>query len=122
MARGEETVPMIDCDIILNAVGGLELDIDCGEREANRKYAYNDGVYDAILEIVKAEELYGKWPKRGKWVATSRFGHGVNVYCTACGREAIGDEHGYTGTPYCPWCGAEMDISRRIDKWKRVDE
>ena len=64
--------------------------------------AYGDKLRDAADAI---EALQAEVPKRGEWI-------GVNpmvdtVQCSICGGQLFSAE---LETPYCPYCGAKMEV------------
>ena len=49
--------------------------------------------------------------KKGKYVADETYKYGIDI-CSNCKQPAFDDsDYGYQLTPYCPWCGAEMENS-----------
>lgn len=51
------------------------------------------------------DELAQQLPKRGKWVGVSPMVD--TVQCSVCGGQLFSAE---LETPYCPYCGAEMEV------------
>ena len=50
-------------------------------------------------------ELKAQMPKRGKWVGVSPMVD--TVQCSVCGGQLFSAE---LETPYCPYCGAKMEV------------
>lgn len=55
--------------------------------------------------IDKAAEYYNQLPKRGEWIGVSPFVD--SEQCSVCGYCIHSEE---LETPYCPWCGAKMEV------------
>ena len=53
----------------------------------------------------KVDELLTQLPKRGKWIGVSPMVD--TVQCSVCGGQLFSAE---LETPYCPYCGAEMEV------------
>ena len=51
------------------------------------------------------EALQAQLPKRGKWVGVSPMVD--TVQCSVCGGQLFSAE---LETPYCPYCGAKMEV------------
>lgn len=82
--------------------------------------AYNHGYMDGKYEALTLEECIDRlhelgWlqehdriltdPKRGEWVGVSPFVD--SEQCSICGYCIHSEE---LETPYCPWCGAKMEV------------
>ncbi len=54
--------------------------------------------------------------RRGEWIETNEVAWGATLFrCSACGMR-IGDAPTLNGKPkfpYCPWCGAKMDVESK---------
>lgn len=75
--------------------------------EADKKRAYQ---HDYICELVaEKEELQAEVerlePKRGEWVGVNPMVD--SVQCSICGGQLFSAE---LETPYCPYCGARMEV------------
>ena len=64
------------------------------------QYAAKDDDAAAAIEALQAQ-----LPKRGKWVGVSPMVD--TVQCSVCGGQLFSAE---LETPYCPWCGAKMEV------------
>ena len=64
--------------------------------------AWEKLMLDAAAAI---EALQAQLPKRGKWVGVSPMVD--TVQCSVCGGQLFSAE---LETPYCPWCGAKMEV------------
>ena len=61
--------------------------------------AKDDDAADAI------EALQAQLPKRGEWIGVSPMVD--TVQCSVCGGQLFSAE---LETPYCPYCGAKMEV------------
>lgn len=64
----------------------------------NSAQLYKDAA-DAI------EDLQAQLPKRGEWVGVNPMVD--SVQCSVCGGQLFSAE---LETPYCPYCGAKMEV------------
>ena len=76
-----------------------------------------NGVYTTshiITAIDECEAIDAAPVKHGRWVVDTKFGNdvlsgGKMVTCSCCGKGGRFDG----GSPYCPNCGAKMDLERQ---------
>ena len=88
-------------------------DMDCPNRIMSDAAA---AIEDLEARLGEAENSVERWkdmyltkhePKRGEWI-----GRQNHKKCSVCGKQAIYDVALYTDmkTPYCPHCGAKMEV------------
>ena len=82
----------------LEGIGKIKAEI-----EKYRSPLCNDGI-DVSLKVIDKYITFpnGKWRKE---VDNSRRWDRVRFYCSSCGEWQT-----YGETPYCPYCGCEMEI------------
>ena len=81
-----------------------------------RRAAYDKEIVrlemEAFCQFLQGRPTIEAEPVRhGKWV----YGDDVDIQCSVCGKDAMSDWMKYTQvySPYCPWCGAKMDLEER---------
>lgn len=92
---------------LVNALTALHLANEKMGYYGIQPYTEADGE-DMISDWVKTlvhEELKQQLPKRGKWVGVNPMVD--SVQCSVCGGQLFSAE---LETPYCPYCGAKMEV------------
>lgn len=69
----------------------------------------NYGHYLGEIKVIPKdrEEAKAQLPKQGKWVGVSPMVD--TVQCSVCGGQLFSAE---LETPYCPYCGAKMEVQK----------
>lgn len=87
------------------AIEALQAEVATLKHDIERYVQMNTELLNDRPEL---EEIGGKWvwklPKRGKWIGVSPMVD--TVQCSVCGGQLFSAE---LETPYCPYCGAEME-------------
>ena len=82
-----------------DAIEALEKQIDSIENDKTNLEA------DIINLEIALDKANTQLPKRGKWVGVSPMVD--TVQCSACGGQLFSAE---LETPFCPYCGAKMEV------------
>ena len=82
-----------------DAIEALEKQIDSIENEKTNLEA------DIINLEIALDKANTQLPKRGEWVGVSPTVD--TVQCSVCGGQLFSEE---LETPYCPYCGAKMEV------------
>lgn len=87
---------LIDADVMIKDLQAMQRQFDA---------IAIDGM---IRGIEKQPTIEAEPVRHGKWV----YGDDVDIQCSECGKDAMSDWMKYTQvySPYCPWCGAKMDL------------
>ena len=63
----------------------------------------------ALIDTVPAENVQPV--VHGKWIDKKKKTYGMQTFCSACGKHSgIGGIESNRHKPYCPNCGARMDL------------
>ena len=83
------------------AIEELQAEVERLNKEIDKRIA---------TEIDLSNRVDALEPKRGKWIGVSPFVD--SVQCSECGYCIYSEE---LETPYCPWCGAKMEVQDGTD-------
>jgi hypothetical protein len=86
-----------------DAIEALQAEVTQLQKEVE----FSESSYDefSMQAAVQNALLAGKLPKQGKWVGVSPMVD--TVQCSVCGGQLFSAE---LETPYCPYCGAKMEV------------
>lgn len=83
-----------------------EWGIKCKGRLISDAAAAIEALQAEVAELKRVNmEIFEDLPKRGEWVGVSPMVD--TVQCSVCGGQLFSAE---LETPYCPWCGAKMEV------------
>ena len=105
---------LIDADKTIKKAGCLFKDLNSTEEYMG--IGYNHGVGDSIAIIKNAPTIEAEPVKHGRWLDDNRRPKSSRFVCSVCGEVAYypqnhrSDKPRACGYPYCPNCGARMDL------------
>jgi hypothetical protein len=95
---------MTDYDKLVGALRICSSELNCGDCPLfYRDSCSSDELMNDAADAIEA--LQAQLPKRGEWIGVSPTVD--TVQCSVCGGQLFSAE---LETPYCPYCGAKMEV------------